>query len=137
VSSGKPPTTLTAPPVSSTGASPHPTPAGNQLRHAARLISVYGYLTQDRTFAPLKLIIQIAALAEAVAELREVQQRTHRADAALRAAVHLRTFGASARLSQVSPAAAGQPSAREFPNPPLVPGHQRAARLKRPGQVTP
>lgn len=38
----------------------------------------------------MKLIIQIAALTEAVADLREVQQRTTQADAAFRAAMHLR-----------------------------------------------
>ena len=35
------------------GRIPSPTPAGNQLRHAARLISAYAYLTQDRTLTPL------------------------------------------------------------------------------------
>ena len=49
------------------GRIPPPTPVGNRLRQAARLISAYGYLTHDKSFAPLKLIIQLAALAEAIA----------------------------------------------------------------------
>jgi len=73
------------------GRVPAPTPAGNQLRHAARLISAYAYLTGDRTLTPVVLLVRLAALAEAVAELRESQQRAAQAAAALRAAQHLRT----------------------------------------------
>jgi len=73
------------------GRIPAPTPAGNQLRHAARLISAYAYLTQDRTLTPVVLLVRLAALAEAVAEWRESQQRAAQAAAALRAARHLRT----------------------------------------------
>jgi hypothetical protein len=73
------------------GQIPAPTPAGNQLRHAARLLSAYAYLTQDRWLTPIVLLIRLAALAEAVAEWRESQQRDHQAAAALRAARHLRT----------------------------------------------
>ena len=73
------------------GRIPVPTPAGNHLRHAARLISTYAYLTGDRTLTPVVLLVRLAALAEAVAELRESQQRAAQAAAALRAAQHLRT----------------------------------------------
>jgi hypothetical protein len=73
------------------GRIPAPTPAGNQLRHAARLISAYAYLTGDRTLTPVVLLVRLAALTEAVAELRESQQRAAQAAAALRAARHLRT----------------------------------------------
>jgi len=62
------------------GRIPVPTPSGNQLRHAARLISAYAYLTGDRTLTPIVLIVRLAALAEALAELRESQQ--HAAQAA-------------------------------------------------------
>ncbi len=72
------------------GRVPVPTPAGNQLRHAARIISAYAYLTGDRTLTPVVLLVRLAALAEAVAELRESQQRAAQAAAALRAAQHLR-----------------------------------------------
>jgi hypothetical protein len=73
------------------GRIPGPTPAGNQLRHAARLISAYAHLTEDRTLTPMVLIVRLAALAEALAELRESQQHAAQAAAALRAARHLRT----------------------------------------------
>jgi hypothetical protein len=73
------------------GSIPAPTPAGNQLRHAARLISAYAYLTGDRTLTPVVLLVRLAALAEAVAELRQSQQCAAQAAAALRAARHLRT----------------------------------------------
>ena len=78
------------------GRVPAPTPAGNQLRHAARLISAYAYLTGDRTLTPVVLLVRLAALAEAVAELRESQQRAAQAAAALHAARHLRTATRSA-----------------------------------------
>ena len=79
------------------GRVPAPTPAGNQLRHAARLIAAYAYLTGDRTLTPVVLLVRLAALVEAVAELRESQQRAAQAAAALRAAQHLRTATRQAR----------------------------------------
>jgi hypothetical protein len=36
------------------GRVPAPTPAGNQLRHAARIISAYAYLTGDRALTPVR-----------------------------------------------------------------------------------
>jgi hypothetical protein len=68
---------------------PAPTPAGNGLRRAARLISAYAYLAEDQSLAPVVLLLRLAALAEAVAELRQVQQRAAQAAAALRAAQQL------------------------------------------------
>ena len=65
---------------------PAPTPAGNSLRRAARLISAYAYLAKDPSLAPVVLILRLAALAEAVAELRQAQQRAAQAAGALRAA---------------------------------------------------
>jgi hypothetical protein len=68
---------------------PPPTPAGNRLRQAARLLSAFAYLTGDRSMAPIVLITRLAALAEAVAELRESQRHAAQAAAALRAAERL------------------------------------------------
>jgi hypothetical protein len=68
------------------GRIPPPTPAGNQLRQAARLLSAFAYLTGDRSMASIVLITKLAALAEAVAELRESQQRAAQAAAARAAA---------------------------------------------------
>jgi hypothetical protein len=71
------------------GRIPPPSPVGNRLRQAARLISAFAYLTRDRSMAPILLITRLAALAEAVAELRQSQQHAAQAAAALRAAEHL------------------------------------------------
>jgi hypothetical protein len=71
------------------GRIPPPSPVGNRLRQAARLISAFAYLTQDRSMAPIMLITKLAALAEAVAELRGSQQHAAQAAAALRAAERL------------------------------------------------
>src|SRR5437899_2004192 len=46
------------------GRIPPPTPTGNQLRQAARLLSAFDYLTGDRSFTPIVLITRLAALAE-------------------------------------------------------------------------
>ena len=71
------------------GRIPPPTPAGNQLRQAARLLSAFAYLTGDRSMAPIMLITRLAALAEAVAELRDAQQHAAQAAAAHAAAERL------------------------------------------------
>ena len=68
------------------GRIPRPTPAGNSLRRAARLISAFAYLTQDPTFSPIVLIARLVTLAEAVATLRLAQQHAQQAAGALRAA---------------------------------------------------
>ena len=112
------------PPASPTGGYPAPTPAGNQLRHAARLISAYAYLTGDRTLTPIVLLVRLAALAEAVAELRESQQRAAQAAAALRAARHLRTATRPARRPATRQARHGHhTTGREARAAP--PGHRR------------
>jgi len=132
------------------GRIPAPTPAGNRLRHAARIIAAYGFITRDKSFAPLTLIIQLAALAEAVAHLREVQQHAHQAEAALRAATRLHHASGTTRPApqstvtapdqqhhpQPSPdsaESAAQVAASSFPSGPLT---QQPARPPVPGQVT-
>jgi hypothetical protein len=101
------------------GRVPTPTSAGNQLRHAARLIAAYAYLTGDRTLTPVVLLVRFAALAEAVAELRESQQRAAQAAAALRAARHLRaaTRPAPPARPPGRPATATAPSAPKSARP--------------------
>ena len=117
------------------GRIPSPTPAGNQLRHAARIISAYAYLTGDRTLTPVVLLVKLAALAEAIAELHESQQRAAQAAAALRAAGHLRTATGPAparppgrcatatappapKPARSRPANAAELAALSFPSPP-------------------
>ena len=99
---------------------PPPSPAGNQLRQAARLLSAFACITCDRSMAPLVLIAKLAALAEAVAELRQSQQHAAQATAALRAAERLYT---AAR-----PAPAAQPRAAS-PEPQPAPQPSSAAQL--------
>jgi hypothetical protein len=60
------------------------------LRRAARLLSAYGVVSGDPSFRPIVLITRLAALAEAVAALRQAQDRAAQADGALRAAERLR-----------------------------------------------
>jgi hypothetical protein len=72
------------------GRIPVPTPAGNGLRRAARLLSAFGYLTSDPSFRPIVLIARLGALVEAIASLREMQQHAAQAAGALSAAERLR-----------------------------------------------
>jgi len=127
------------------GRIPAPSPAGNRLRHAARIISAYACLTQDKTFAPLLLIIRLAALAEAVADLREAQQRTHQATAARRAAGQLRAVsharpgpgGTAATPARDGPGLpetnAARQAADSFPDSPFTPGRTPPAGTYPPG----
>ena len=132
------------------GRIPPPTPVGNRLRQAARLISAYGYLTHDKSFAPLTLIIQLAALAEAIAQLRQTQQRAHQAQAALRAATGLRQ--ASRTTRPAPPGTATAPGQQQHPQAdpdtaqtaaqiaassfPSGPGSQQKTQSPVPGQAT-
>jgi hypothetical protein len=70
---------------------PKPTTAGYHLRRTARLIGALAWINQEPGLMPLKLMLQLAALAETIAELRASQQRAHQAAAARTAAAHLRT----------------------------------------------
>ena len=103
------------------GRIPPPTPAGNQLRQAARLLSAFAYLTGDRSLTPIVLITRLAALAEAVAELRDTQRHAAQVAAALRAAEHLHaaTRPAPAPPSHEAPGAstAAQLASLSFPQP--------------------
>ncbi|MGH3284994.1 MAG: hypothetical protein ACRDPD_09980 [Streptosporangiaceae bacterium] len=124
------------------GRIPPPSPVGNQLRQAARLLSAFAYLTQDRSMAPILLITRLAALAEAVAELRQSQQHAAQAAAALRAARHLHAATAPATRARPAPAPRTRPdpqpdsaarlAAMSFPKP-ARPGRQPPA----PGQPGP
>ena len=107
---------------------PPPSPVGNQLRQAARLLSAFAYVTQDRSMAPLVLIAKLAALAEAVAELRQSQQHAAQATAALRAAERLHAAARPAPAAQPrgaspqpqpapQPSSAAQLAALSFPKP--------------------
>ena len=64
------------------GRIPSATHEGNQLRAAARLLAMTGQITGDGTLVTIALIANLAALALAVAELREAQQHAAQAAAA-------------------------------------------------------
>ena len=116
------------------GRIPPPTPTGNQLRQAARLLSAFAYLTGDQSLSPIVFITRLAALAEAVAELRESQQHAAQAAAARVAAERLYTAtrpgpaappGSAARASTAAQLAAlSFPPATSVRQPP-VPGQRR------------
>jgi hypothetical protein len=67
------------------GRIPRPTTAGNQLRQAARVMAACARISGDRTNEWAIVIVRLAALAEAVAELRDAQQRAAQGRAALAA----------------------------------------------------
>lgn len=90
------------------GRLPPPSPAGNQLRSAARLLSAVAYASRDRPLAHIALVVRLVALAEAVGELRAAQQHAAQASAALAAARQL-------RAAATPPGPAGPPPPRPRP----------------------
>jgi hypothetical protein len=109
------------------GRIPPPTPSGNRLRQAARLLSAFAYLTSDRSMAPIVLITRLAALAEAVAELRESQRYAAQAAAAHATRERLHAAARPAPPAPPRPAphagAAAHLAALSFPQP-ARPGRQ-------------
>jgi hypothetical protein len=85
------------------GRIPPPSPAGNSLRDAARLLSAIAVASSDPALRPAVLVVRLAALAEAVAGLRESQQRAAQADGALRAAQCLHAAGGAAASPAAGP----------------------------------
>jgi hypothetical protein len=65
------------------------TPAGTGLRQAARLLSRAALSGQLPGVAQAELVTQLAALVDAITELRQAQQHATQAAAARRAAEHL------------------------------------------------
>jgi hypothetical protein len=108
------------------GRIPVRTPAGTSLRRAARLLAAYGYLTSDPSFRPIVLITRLTALVEAVALLRQAQQRAAQAASALSAAERLhaagRAYAAHAATDRL-PARTAALAGSGFPVPPgPIPG---------------
>jgi len=116
------------------GRVPAPSRAGDRLREAARLLGALAYLTRDPVFTPIVLITRLAALAEAVADLREAQR--HAAQAAAARASAERLHAAARPATAVRPATAAQIAALSFPKP--APGRRpSSAGQPRPGQDPP
>jgi hypothetical protein len=98
---------------------PQPTPAGNGLRQAARMLSRAALVSHDPIAAQAALIIRLAALVEAVIELRAAQQRAAQAAAARRAAEHLHAAGRRLiRRTETRSARSARLIAESFPVPP-------------------
>ncbi|HEY6798063.1 MAG TPA: hypothetical protein VI248_25585, partial [Kineosporiaceae bacterium] len=72
------------------GRPPLRTTAGSSLRTVARLLATTGRASRDETTQVLALVAELASLADAVAQLRDVQDRAAQAAAARVAASHLR-----------------------------------------------
>ena len=68
---------------------PRPTPAGNNLRQAARLLSRAALV--NPTAAQAELIVRLAALAEAVVDLRQAQRLAAQAAAVWLLKTYLRS----------------------------------------------
>jgi len=119
------------------GRIPPPSPAGNRLRQAARLLSAFAFLTGDGSMAQILLVTRLAALAEAVAELRDAQQHVAQAAAAHTAAERLYAATGPAppahpRPAQHTSTAAAQLAGLSFPQ-----SARPAGRLATPGQPGP
>ena len=111
------------------GRIPPPTAAGNRLRQAARLLSAFAYLTGDRSLTPIVLITRLAALAQAVAELRESQRHAAQAAAARAAAERLYAATRPAPAPPPPPASRASTAAHiaALSFPPTTPGRQPPA----------
>ncbi|MFF0520702.1 relaxase/mobilization nuclease domain-containing protein [Actinomadura nitritigenes] len=72
------------------GRIPRPTPAGNALRTAARLLALTGSARNRTTVSIVLLVANLITLCDTIAELRRLQHRQAQADAARRAAAHVR-----------------------------------------------
>ena len=129
------------------GRIPRPSPAGNSLRRAARLISAFASVSGDRSLSQIALITRLAAVAEAVCVLRQSQQRAAQAASALSAAQQLSaaagTLSMPARKERPpapsAAALAGQASRcrhdrfRRTPRPPAREDRRRRAPGHHPG----
>ncbi|MGE5287656.1 MAG: hypothetical protein ACM3ML_10720 [Micromonosporaceae bacterium] len=73
------------------GRIPRPSPTGTSLRRAGRLLSALGVATHDPSMWTITLVLRLAALTEAVADLRQTQQHAAQAAAARTAAERLRS----------------------------------------------
>jgi len=101
---------------------PRPTPAGNGLRQAARLLSRATLV--NPTAAQAELIVRLAALAEAVIELRQAQQHAAQVAAARRAAEHLHAEGRHlSRRTEPRAARSARLAAESFPASPWAAPH--------------
>ncbi|MWA01563.1 hypothetical protein F8568_014495 [Actinomadura sp. LD22] len=111
------------------GRIPQPTPAGNALRTTARLLALTNSAKNRATVSIMMLVANLITLLETIAELRRLQHRQAQADAARKAAEHVREAQPTAPTNTPQQAAqAAMPTQVQlamaaFPNPwaPLEP----------------
>jgi hypothetical protein len=109
------------------GRPPPPYHRADQLRAMSRLIAIMGRLTGDHdTTAALQLVLQLAALAEHLADLRDSQQRLHQVRDARQAADDMRTLASPAPVRRASP-----PQVEAVPGGGLTPTPNRSATTQR------
>jgi len=73
------------------GRTPAPHPTGIALRNVARAMAMTGRARRDESAQLMGLVVNLIAVTQAVAQLREAQDRAAQATAARTAAEHLRT----------------------------------------------
>ncbi|MBI4942123.1 MAG: relaxase [Actinobacteria bacterium] len=122
------------------GRIPAATPTGTGLRAVARLIALTGRAARDETTQVLALIANLAGLADAVAELRAVQQRTAQSAAARGAADQLAAIPTTAHAASRTGAPGRRPAPTATPrgvvNSPAVRGPVHRTGLQ-PGRPQP
>jgi len=115
---------------------PRRTPAGTGLRQAARLLSRAALGGQLPGFAQAQLVTQLAALVDAVTELRRAQRHAAQAAAARRAAEHLHAERRRlTRRAESRVARSARLAAEDFPVTPWA--AMRANGAQRPGWTGP
>jgi hypothetical protein len=107
------------------GWTPGRTPPAAQLRAVSRLLGVAGQLSDNKALlAVLRLIVNLALLADALADLRESQRRLHQARSARTAARLLRSAAdMPAGTTRTTPQAMATP----LTGPPTSPSPPRRA----------
>jgi len=134
------------------GRIPHRSHEGDRLRATARLLAMAGDVTDDTTLLAAALIANLAALAAAVAELRQAQQHAAQAAAAHSAAEHMHAAMTQALSQEPRPvmgeaprrgeaARAASIARTDFPASPSpglrVPAHQSPGRPHPPPSPAP
>jgi hypothetical protein len=105
------------------GRMPRPTRAGDALRTAARLLALTGSTKNRTTVSTLLLVATFISLLDTVSELRRLQHRHAQAEAARKAAAHVREARPAADTPAPGPTARPEPASQArlamtgFPNP--------------------
>ena len=106
------------------GRIPRPSPLGNDLRHAARLMARAAFPAGDPVLTQLTLLARLVSLIETIADLREAQHHAAQAAAARQAAERLHAaraaYGAPAPAQRTRTRTRADRTRLEFPLPPTA-----------------